>query len=239
MEPTDAIDRIAIGARATLASLRPQAFGTGAAGNVREPLVEPLWVGIRSLAAVDTSGAQVVDEEGDAVDGFDRIVGALAAASRTDELILDGFITKQTLSDTAGIWTGTDDIPGMGKLIGQSMIGVRRNRADEAAKRLEASIDERSFGPDDHVSFVAIDLLWLDGESLLDVPLLERRRLLEAVLDESDVIRRGMFVRPPIGTWIGSWRAQGFGGLTFKGANSRYRPGVANPDWAISAMPRR
>lgn len=239
MEPTDMAEPIDPGPRAALASLRPQAFGTGAVGNVRDPLVEPLWVGIRSLAAVDAAGASMIDEQGEPIDRFERIVGALAAASRTDGLVLDGFLTKQALSDTGGIWTGIDDIPGMGKLIGQSLVGVRRNRTEEAAKRLEASIDERSFGPDDHVSFVAIDLLWLDGESLLDVPLLERRRLLEAVLDESDVVRRGMFVRPPIETWIGSWRSQGFGGLTFKGANSRYRSGVANQDWAISAMPRR
>ena len=39
-------------------------------------------------------------------------------------------------------------------------------------------------------AFVATDLLWLDGESLLDVPLLERRRLLEGVLDQSYLVRR-------------------------------------------------
>jgi hypothetical protein len=241
-DPTDPTDGVAVvdsAARATLATLRPQAFGTGAAGNVRNPIVEPLWVGVRCLAAVDDEGAVVVDESGEPVEDQLRVIYALAAASRTDGLVVDGFLTKQTMHEGSGIWTGTDEIPGMGKLIGQSMVGVRRNRADEAAKRLETSIDERTFRPEDTVSFVAIDLLWLDGESMLDVPLLERRRLLEAVLDESDVIRRGTFVRPPIETWIGSWRAQGFGGLTFKAANSRYRPGVANPDWAIASMPRR
>lgn len=238
-KPTDPTDLTDTGARAALATLRPQAFGTGAPGHVRDPLVEPLWAGIRSLAAVDGAGALVVDEGGQPLEGFERIVHALAAATRTDALVLDGFLTKQALRDTGGIWTGVDDLPRMGTLIGQSLVGVRRNRAQEASKRLEASIDERTFGPDDHVSLVAVDLLWLDGEWLLDVPLLERRRLLEAVLDESEVIRRGTFVRPPIEGWIGSWRAQGFGGLTFKGANSRYRPGVANPDWAISSMPRR
>jgi ATP dependent DNA ligase domain len=226
-------------AKAALADLRPQAFGTGSPGSVRNPLVEPLWVGIRSLAAVDDGGALVVDERGEPVEGHERIVYALAAATRTDGLILDGFLTKQALHDTSGIYTGTAELPSVGALVGQTMVGVRRNRSREAAERLEASIDERTFLPTDEVSFVAVDLLWLDGEWLLDVPLLERRRLLEAVLDESDVVRRGTFVRPPIETWIGSWRAQGFGGLTFKGANSRYQPGVANPDWAISSMPRR
>jgi ATP-dependent DNA ligase len=86
---------------------------------------------------------------------------------------------------------------------------------------------------------VAIDLLWLDGESLLDVPLLERRRLLESVVAESDLVRRGVFVRPPIDAWLGSWRALGFNGLSYKAANSRYQPGVASAEWVTVPMPRR
>ena len=62
-----------------------------------------------------------------------------------------------------------------------------------------------------------IDLLWLDDTSLLDVPLLERRRLLEGALVESDFVRVGAYVRPPIDTWVGSWRAQGFEGLDLQG----------------------
>ena len=87
---------------------------------------------------------------------------------------------------------------------------------------------------------MAIDLLWLDGESLLDVPLLERKRLLESVLDESELVRRGAFVRPPIETWIGSWRALGFVRHLLQG---RQRPLPAGRHGrgldASSAMPRR
>jgi ATP-dependent DNA ligase len=89
------------------------------------------------------------------------------------------------------------------------------------------------------VRFVAIDLLWLDGESVLDVPLLERRRLLESVLAESDLVRRGVFVRPPVEAWIGSWRSVGFTGLSYRAANSRYQPGKAGDDWVSTPMPRR
>ena len=89
------------------------------------------------------------------------------------------------------------------------------------------------------MAFVAIDMLWLDGEPLFDVPLLERKRLLESVLAETDLIRVGQYVRPPIDTWIGSWRALGFSGMTFKAANGRYRPGTTAKDWATASMPRR
>ena len=75
--------------------------------------------------------------------------------------------------------------------------------------------------------------------SLIDVPLLERRRLLDAVLIESDVVRLGAFVRPPIDSWVNSWRSQGFAGLTYKAANSRYLPGRPNPEWVLAGMPHR
>ncbi len=224
--------------RTALATLRPQGFG-GRVSRVRDPLVEPLWVGVRTLAAIDGAGATLTDERGEAIDGLERIAVALGAANLTDGLIVDGFLTKQAIHDAGGIDTGTADIPSVGRLIGQSMVGVRRNRAEEAAKAIEEDREAKVFGPNDQVSFVAIDLLWLDGESILDTPLLERRRLLESVLGESDVIRRGLFIRPPIETWVGSWRAQGFTGLTFKAANSRYLPGTSNRDWATSPMPRR
>jgi len=41
----------------------------------------------------------------------------------------------------------------------------------------------------------------LDDESICDVPLLERRRLLESVLVESHLVRVGVFVKPPVDGW--------------------------------------
>jgi ATP-dependent DNA ligase len=119
------------------------------------------------------------------------------------------------------------------------LLGIRRTRAEQVTKAMEAAQAARTFGPDDVVTFVAIDLLWLDGEPLLEVPLLERRRILESVLGESDLVRRSVFVRPPIDAWIGSWRSLGFTELTFKAANSRYQPGTATTEWVSIPMPRR
>jgi hypothetical protein len=225
-------------ARAMLATLRPQPFGTGRPDRVVDPIVEPLWAGIRALAAVDTAGASLVDETGAPIEDRPDIVAALATAALGDGLVLDGFLTKQAAQEGTGVYLGTDSVPSLQSSVSHFFIGAHRNRVAEAAAadaelRRAAAIEE-----DDVVSYVAFDLLWLDGESLLDVPLLERRRLLEAVLAESDVVRRGTFVRPPIGGWIRSWRAQGFVGLTFRAANSRYLPGVASTEWATTPMPR-
>ena len=224
----------ATGARAFLATVRPQVPGTGAPDKVLDPLIEPLWVGISALAAVDADGALVADDNGDQVIGIDTIVEALVASARSTGLILDGFLTKQAIHSGVAIYHWSDEAPSMG-----SFIGLRRNRAVDTVALREEALEAKTFKPEDDVSFVATDLLWLDDTSLLDVPLLERRRLLESVIEESDVIRVGTFVRPPIGSWVGSWKAQGFTGLTYKAANSRYRSGEANPEWAISGMPRR
>jgi len=50
--------------RHLLTTLRPQVYGNGAPHGIQQPLVEPLWTGIRALAAVDGEGAVLVDASG-------------------------------------------------------------------------------------------------------------------------------------------------------------------------------
>jgi ATP-dependent DNA ligase len=217
-----------------LATLRPQKYAKGSSARVANPIVEPLWTGVRTLAAVDDGGAALVDAEGQPVPGMDAILDALVAAVRAVGIVVDGFVTKQGGPSGSGLSIWSDEMPSM-----SGFIGLRRNRAVDTVHLKEGAADAVTFGPDDEIRLVVTDLLWLDDASLLDVPLLERRRLLEGVLVESDVIRVGAYIRPPVETWLGSWRAQGFQGATYKAANSRYLPGAPNPDWVVSGMPRR
>jgi bifunctional non-homologous end joining protein LigD len=219
--------------REILATLRPQAYGDSGPQKIRDPLVEPLWAGVRTLASVDDGGAVLVDAEGDPVPGMAAIAEALSESLRADGVVLDGFLTKQT-AHAASVIVWPDEMPSVGRLV-----GLRNNRAVDTVTLKEEALAARNFVSEEAVSFVATDLLWLDDTSLLDVPLLERRRLLESVIAESDVVRVGAFVRPPIDSWVTSWRSMGFAGLTYKAANSRYLPGEPNPDWVITGMPRR
>jgi len=219
--------------REILATLRPQAYGNSNPQKIRDPLVEPLWTGVRTLAAVDTGGAVLVDADGDPVPGMSPILDALGESLQADGVVLDGFLTKQT-AHAASVIVWPDEMPSLGRLV-----GLRNNRAMDTVKLKEEALAARTFVSEEAVSFVATDLLWLDDTSLLDVPLLERRRLLESVIAESDVVRVGAFVRPPIDSWVTSWRSMGFAGLTYKAANSHYLPGQPNPDWVITGMPRR
>jgi ATP-dependent DNA ligase len=80
---------------------------------------------------------------------------------------------------------------------------------------------------------VAVDLLRVDYVTLFDVPLLERKRLLEGVLVQSPLIRLSPYVTPPIQAWLRTWRMAGFKGAIVKGANSKYVPGRRTFEWTI------
>jgi bifunctional non-homologous end joining protein LigD len=79
--------------------------------------------------------------------------------------------------------------------------------------------------------FVALDLLEVDGLSLLDVPLLERKRQLAAVLRASPNVRLTPFVSRGFRAWRDTLEGQGFKQFVVKKVNSRYRPGETNDDW--------
>ncbi|HSK93278.1 MAG TPA: hypothetical protein VLA76_04385 [Candidatus Angelobacter sp.] len=80
-------------------------------------------------------------------------------------------------------------------------------------------------------AFVAIDLVELDGESLLAVPFQERRRLLASVVEEGLQVRVGALVKQPIGGWLVGWRQAGFAHYLARHQNARYHPGERSDDW--------
>jgi hypothetical protein len=46
-----------------------------------------------------------------------------------------------------------------------------------------------------------------------------------------------VYIRPPVDTWLASWRSLGFSELAYKAANGRYLPGAVNDTWAIARIP--
>ena len=218
-------------------ALRPQAFGRRSWRHIDDPLIEPVWIGRRVLAHVSDGRAKVLDEGGEFVDAGGTIE-AVAAAVAAGSAVIDGYLTVQALQQTQGVFTGDEVTPATpGEMARQMFIGGRRSRRKELADSIESSVPL----PDGEIdpAFVAVDLLVLDGESLLEVPLLERKRLLESVLREGPLTRIGIHVRPPIGPWLATWRASGFRSIAWKHPNSRYRPGEPNDDWAMAPIPQR
>jgi ATP-dependent DNA ligase len=218
--------------------LRPQAFGRRSWRHIDDPLVEPLWIGRRVLAHVASGLAELVDEEGERVDAGGTI-DAVAQALVANSAVIDGYLTVQALQQTEGVFTGqTVEAATPGQMARQMLLGDSRNRRKELADAAESALPVPEFAEIDP-AFVAIDLLVLDDESLLDVPLLERKRLLDSVFQPSRLTRLGIHVRPPVGPWLATWRAAGFRSIAWKHPNSRYRPGEPNDDWAVAPIPRR
>jgi hypothetical protein len=220
-------------------AVRPGRYGKVDKKHIVDPVIEPMWSGLRLIGAVDRGQALLLDE-GEPLIGRDELATALAesTAGRADTVIVDGFLTRQIVSDVATT-AELVELPTAREFLKQGMVGARSNPTKDATKRIAADFEAKTFAPGELLNVVVIDILHLDGEWLLDVPLLERKRLLEAVVAAGELVRPSPYVRPPVDTWLGSWRAQGFTGITYKAANSHYRPGEQNPDWTTTPMPKR
>ena len=151
------------------------------------------------------------------------MIQALSSAVRTRSAVLDGWLTKEAVR-TGGELLSTVELPTASLIIQKTFFGIRRDRQAEAESERRRLIEAQTFREEEVVAFVTTDLLWLDGESVLDVPLLERKRLLNGIIEESELVRLGAFVRPPVATWITSWRRLGFAELSYRACKQPLSP---------------
>jgi hypothetical protein len=222
--------------------LRLMPFGRTEFRRVRDGLWEPLWAGRRVLVDVLDDRVTIRDEINDTLEGYAELRESIVECSRADELVLDGYLVPAPIRSTGGAEAppGMDAVPSAGQMGRQMILGGGSTQAEERRDQFMAERARRvSLPSSTPTGFVAIDLLWIDGQSITDVPLLERKRILESALDDNLIVRRTMAVRPPVEQWFGQWRALGFREMAVKGANSRYTPGKAGDDWAIALIPKR
>ncbi len=196
--------------------------------SIADPIVEPAWAGIHVLAHFDVERGDafgpwlcLLDDEGeDVTNNEPAVTKALSEAILAADAVIDGWLSEQATHTGQGASIATVYRPSP-----LSFITGRPGR-----------LDVRTLPEQDEVrgaAFVAVDLLRLDGQPLLDIPLLERKRVLEGVLRVGDLVRVTPFTRPPLGQWLMTWKASGFSGALLKGANGRYEPGALAPDWAF------
>jgi len=212
-------------------------FGPRRSRDVVQPLVEPLWEGLRVLVHWDRqTGPRIVEAGGVTVtDRFPEVAAELREAIGAETAVLDGYLTAQATRSGEGAAITVVEAPTPGEMMGQMVLGKGGERAMSAGRTDPPVAHDRP----DVEAFVGVDLLELDGTELLDVPLLERRRLLDSIVAESDLVRRGLFVRAPVEPWLISWRSIGFRKISLKAQNGRYRPGTDADDWAVADIPRR
>ena len=78
---------IARDATSAAATWRPQQFIEGG-GKIGDPIIEPLWTGLRVLALVDGGSVTIRDIDGDPVDEFPEAAAELATANQAERLIV-------------------------------------------------------------------------------------------------------------------------------------------------------
>lgn len=130
------------------------------------------------------------------------------------------------LTDAAG--DAVEDEPGVASLLARAVLA--------RAATLDGVWTQHPFVDDEgetheRATFMAIDLLALGGESVLDVPLQERRRLLESVVEQSLNVRVSPAVKQPVAGWLAGWRQAGFTHYLARHQNARYHPGGRSDDW--------
>ena len=208
---------------------RPQvARRSRRAPEIRNPILEPFWRGIRCTAIFRAEPApaeepslELLDSFGeDVADVAPRVTAALSRAIMALDAVVDGILTPQATTDATGLSVvPSADIPAT------AFILPHKPEVEHRPPRGRITGGE--------LAFVALDLLSVDGQALFDLPLLERKRLLEGLFVQSELVRVSPYTRPPIGPWLRSWKSAGFRGVMLKASNSRYRPGDETSEWTL------
>ena len=220
----------------------PQRPGRLAVRDIRDAIVEPDWGGLRVVVAFTETSATVFAHSQE-VTVPEELGTALKAAFGALDAVIEGNLTTKALLTGEGAFPKPPTIERppilVPRALRQSVKDDPYVRARDHAKTALAAEPAILAALEEGVPhvFVATDLLWLDGQPLLDVPLLERKRLLGTVLAESFLVRVTVFVRPSAVMTLVTWGALGFSDLSYRSANSRYLPGRENPDWAVGRPP--
>lgn len=165
------------------------------------------WDGVRAIAYCETGRVRLVSRTGKDVTPAYPEIGAIAKALGGVEAVLDGEIVA---FDPEGR-------PSFQRL--QRRMHVR---ASSQIRRLREAVP---------VTYVAFDLLHLDGESLLELPYEERRARLDALALDGDAWRTPAYHRGDGAKLLALTAAQGLEGVVGKRLDSTYKPGKRGRDW--------
>ncbi len=217
--------------RTIAAAWRPQFPGRRDARDIVDPIVEPDWGGLRVVAMIDHGTAEVY-RYGDRIDVPAPLEEALGVAFEAGDGVIEGHLTTRAFDDGIGAYPAQDAVArpifSMPRILKRGpskdpYVYGRRHAAEEESRAPEL-LEALASGVDH--AFVATDL-----------PLLERKRHLEAVLAQSRLVRVTTFIRPGGSRMTHTWGTLGFENIFWRASNSHYRPGEENPDWAVVPAP--
>jgi bifunctional non-homologous end joining protein LigD len=174
-------------------------------------LFEVKWDGYRLQAVVDDGRVRTYTRRGG--DGETYFPKLLAPASwiAAESAVVDGEVVA--LDED-----GVPSFPLLQEVVSGFRIGTR-------------GTGRRSAGPRPHLVYQVFDLLYLDGRSLLKVPLEDRKRLLRSVLRESGRVRYASHVEADGKAFHAAASKLGVEGIVAKLRRSPYEPGRRSNAW--------
>lgn len=180
----------------------------------RDWLFEVKWDGARTLALFDN--------------------GTLRLISRRGRDVTEQYPECQQFADRLAAWNAAVD----GEVI--CLDGSGRPSFERLQQRISLSEPTAKQISANQVDFIAFDLLWLDGESLCDRPIEERRELLEKGLAPGPRLQVSPQIEAAGVRLFEAAKAQGLEGVIAKKRGSRYVPGRRSRDWVkVKAVNRQ
>ncbi len=181
------------------------ATATGTAFDDPEWGFEPKWDGIRAIAVCNEETHLISRNRHDITVAYPELVG-----------VHDRLVALEAMLD-GEIAAFADGAPSFQRL--QQRMHVRDERQVQAMARQIP------------VVYMVFDLLYLDGRDLTDLPLRERRALLEETVVPSDQIQLSPVTEGDGVALFDAAKSHGLEGVVAKRLSSRYRPGARSREW--------
>lgn len=84
---------------------------------------------------------------------------------------------------------------------------------------------------DGELVYYAFDILWLEGKSLIHLPLTDRKAVLQSIVDENSPIQLGYSIAAEGNAFFEAAKKMGLEGVIAKKSDSEYYPGIRTRDW--------
>lgn len=84
---------------------------------------------------------------------------------------------------------------------------------------------------DGQLMYYIFDLLWMNGKSLLELPLSDRKHLLQSIIPNSGIIKTGFTIREKGIAFFETADKMGLEGIIAKKSSGKYYPGNRSKEW--------
>jgi bifunctional non-homologous end joining protein LigD len=196
--------------------LRPMLVGTGAVPDDEQSWAyEPCWCGLRALAVVDHGAVQLVDRHGDDISERYPEILAMGAALGVGDGVIDGeFLALDA-----------DGLPDLDAL--------------QERRQVDGTVSSRVLASEIPVTFLAFDLLSLDGRLTVNMSYSARRTFLDGLaLDGPAWATSPWWSELTLADALQATADRGVGGVVAKRLDARYQPGARSDDWRTIAGER-